>query len=66
MASTVPLILHGIEKLDELPHLARWYAQVRVRPAVAMGLSLGREVDSGLPDYYAAALFDDGWQERIS
>ena len=64
LGSTVPLLLHGIEKMDQLPNLARWYAMLRGRPAVERALSLGREVDSGLPDYYEAALFDDGWQER--
>ena len=65
MGSTVPLLLHGIESLDGLPNLARWYRAVRERPAVERGIAVGRDVPSGLPDYYAAALFDDGWQDRV-
>jgi GST-like protein len=66
IGSTVPLKLHGIEDLDGLPHLARWYARMRSRPAVARGLALGRDGSSGLPADYEAALFDDGWEERIA
>jgi GST-like protein len=62
IGSTVPLRLHGIESLDGLPNLARWYARMRSRPAVARGIALGRDGKSGLPDHYEAALFDDGWE----
>ncbi|MFO0688318.1 MAG: glutathione S-transferase family protein [Myxococcota bacterium] len=65
IGSTVPLALHGIESLDGLPHLARWYARMRSRPAVARGLALGRDGKSGLPAEYEAALFDDGWEQRV-
>lgn len=64
IGSTVPLLLHGIERLDDLPNLARWYARMRARPAVARGLALGRDGKSGLPADYEAALFDDGWETR--
>lgn len=64
IASTVPLLLHGIESFDGLPNLARWYRRMRERPAVAKGLALGRDGKSGLPAYYEAALFDDGWERR--
>ena len=64
LGSTIPLVLHGIEDMTDLPHLARWYGDLRARPAVGRALALGREVDSGLPDYYEEALFDDPWQER--
>jgi GST-like protein len=61
MGSTVPLLLHGVENIGALPNLARWYRQVRSRPAVERGLGIGAEARAVLPDYYAAALFDDGW-----
>lgn len=64
IGSTVPLVLHGIESLEGLPNLARWYARMRSRPAVARGLALGRDGTSGLPAEYEAALFDDGWEKR--
>jgi GSH-dependent disulfide-bond oxidoreductase len=64
IGSVVPLLLHGIESLDGLPHLARWYSRMRARPAVARGLALGRDGRSGLPADYEAALFDDGWERR--
>lgn len=64
IGSTVPLELHAIESLDGLPNLARWYARMRSRPAVARGLALGRDGKSGLPAEYEAALFDDGWEQR--
>lgn len=61
IGSTVPLLLHGIEDLSAYPNLSRWYDTVRKRPAVARGLAVGDEARSNLPDYYAAALFDDRW-----
>jgi GST-like protein len=64
IGSTVPLILHAVESLEGLPNLARWYRRMRSRPAVAKALALGRDGTSGLPDYYEAALFDDGWEAR--
>ncbi len=64
IGSTVPLKLHGVESLEGLPNLARWYARMRSRPAVARGLALGRDGTSGLPAEYEAALFDDGWEKR--
>lgn len=64
IGSTVPLLLHGIEDLSRLPNLARWYGRVRERPAVQRGLALGEDARSNLPDYFAAALFDDGWESR--
>lgn len=63
MGSTVPLLLHGIEDLSELPNLSRWYRQVRSRPAVERGLAIGAEARAALPEYYAAALFDDRWSD---
>ena len=59
IGSTVPLLLHGVEDLSQFPNLERWYDGVRSRPAVARGLALGDEARANLPDYYAAALFDD-------
>jgi GST-like protein len=61
IGSTVPLLLHGVEDLSQFPNLERWYHSVRSRPAVVRGLALGDEARSNLPDYYAAALFDDRW-----
>ncbi len=61
IGSTVPLLLHGVEDLSQLPNLARWYDAVRGRPAVERGLAVGSEARSNLPDYYASALFDDRW-----
>ena len=63
MGSTVPLLLHGIEDLSELPNLSRWYRQLRSRPAVERGLAIGAEARAVLPEYYAAALFDDRWSD---
>ena len=65
LGSTVPLLLHGIDELTALPNLARWYARLRARPEVERALLLGRELESELPDYYEAALFDDSWRERL-
>lgn len=64
IGSTVPLLLHGVEDVESLPNLARWYRRMRERPAVQRGLALGEEARSNLPDYYAAALFDDEWASR--
>jgi GST-like protein len=61
IGSTVPLLLHGIEDRSQYPNLMSWYKRVRSRPAVARGIAVGDEARANLPDYYAAALFDDGW-----
>jgi len=64
IGSTVPLLLHGIDDVSTLPNLAAWYREMRERPAVQLGLALGEDARSNLPDYYAAALFDDAWASR--
>lgn len=49
--------------LDDFPHLARWFATVRARPAVERGMALGRELRnaSALPDEEARRhLFGQG------
>ena len=61
IGSTVPLLLHGIEDISAYPNLARWYDRVRSRAGVQAGLAVGSAARSNLPDYYAAALFDDTW-----
>jgi GST-like protein len=61
IGSTVPLLLHGVEDVSDFPNLARWYDRIRRRPAVERGLAVGSEARTNLPDYYAAALFDDPW-----
>ena len=38
LGSTIPLVLHGIEDMTDLPHLARWYGDLRARPAVGRAL----------------------------
>ena len=61
IGSTVPLLLHGVDDISVYPNLARWYDRVRSRPGVQAGLAVGSTARSNLPDYYAAALFDDTW-----
>jgi len=49
--------------LADFPHLARWFATVRARPAVARGMAVGRELRgaSALPDEEARRhLFGQG------
>lgn len=58
LGSTVPYRLHGVEDLTVYPHLSRWYAQLRSRPAVERALAVDRESGSVLPEYYRNALFD--------
>lgn len=59
LGSTIPYRLHGVEDLSVYPNLARWYQQLRDRPAVARALAVDRESGAVLPDYYRKALFDE-------
>jgi GSH-dependent disulfide-bond oxidoreductase len=38
------------QKLEDFPHLARWFAAMKARPAVARGLDLGKELRSAKMD----------------
>ncbi|MEP6873612.1 MAG: thiol:disulfide oxidoreductase, partial [Burkholderiales bacterium] len=35
--------------LDDFPHVKRWFAEVRARPAVQRGLAVGKELKSDAP-----------------
>jgi GST-like protein len=59
LGSTIPYRLHGVVDLSVYPHLSRWYARLRARPAVERALAVGREAASVLPEYYRKALFDE-------
>ena len=68
IGSTVPLLLHGVEDVSVYTRI--WLALVRsgeapsaAGPARTRGRQQRRA--SNLPDYYAAALFDDGWNAEV-
>jgi GST-like protein len=47
------------QSFDEFPHLARWHARLRARPAVERGMAVGAELRSGpIDDKAKAVLFN--------